>query len=70
MYSRSQMAAQFNDYTQTDILSYMTQREEEDMYSQAYVNDIYYIITNIITYTDELTRRQYESIMNYLEEIA
>uniref|UniRef100_A0A6C0JIX6 Uncharacterized protein n=1 Tax=viral metagenome TaxID=1070528 RepID=A0A6C0JIX6_9ZZZZ len=48
----------------------MTQKEEEDMYSQAYINDIYYIITNIITYTDELTRRQYESIMNYLGEIA
>ena len=64
------MAAQFNDYTQTDILSYMTQREEEDMYSQVYVNDIYDIIISTIVYTDILTRRQYESIMNYLGEFA
>jgi|LakMenEpi03Aug12_release.lakeMendotaPanAssembly.Ray.scaffolds.fasta_scaffold1271654_2 hypothetical protein len=64
------MAAQFNDYTQTDILSYMTQREEEDMYSQVYVNDIFDIIINTIVYTDILTRRQYESIMNYLGEFA
>ena len=64
------MAAQFNDYTQTDILSYITQREEEDMYSQAYVNDIYDIIINTIVYTDILTRRQYDAIMDYLGEFS
>jgi hypothetical protein len=64
------MAAQFNDYTQTDILSYMSQREEEYMYTQAYVNDIYDIIINTIVYTDILTRRQYDAIMNYLGEFA
>ncbi len=64
------MAAYFNDYMQTDILSYMTQREIEDMYSHAYFNDLHEIIINTIIYTDELTRRQYDSIMSYLEEIA
>jgi hypothetical protein len=64
------MAAQFNDYTHTDILSYMTQREEEDMYSQAYINDIYDIIINTIVYTDILTRRQYDAIISYLGEFA
>ena len=58
--------------TMTDILSYMTQSDNDDIYSHAidYVNDLYYIIINTITFTDELTRNQYESIMNYLEEIA
>ncbi len=69
MYSCSQMANQFNDYTQTDILSYMTQSEEEDMYTQLYVNDIYDII-NTIVYTDILTRRQYDAIISYLGEFA
>jgi hypothetical protein len=63
------MEAYYNDYAQTDILSYMTQREEKEMYSYAYNNYIYEI-TNTIIYTDNLTRRQYESIMSYLEEIA
>jgi hypothetical protein len=63
------MANQFNDYTQTDILSYMTQSEEEDMYTQLYVNDIYDII-NTIVYTDILTRRQYDAIISYLGEFA
>jgi hypothetical protein len=63
------MAAYFNDIFRTDIQTYMTQREEEDMYSAAYINDFHEIIINII-YTDDLTRTQYESIMSYLEEIA
>lgn len=64
------MAAYFNDIFRTDIQTYMTQREEEDMYSDAYINDFHEIIINTIIYTDDLTLRQYESIISYLEEIA